>query len=373
MRTAFLSLLTWALCSTPLLAQGIDKSVFGKTAGGEEVTKYRLTNSKGAAVDLISLGATVQRWDVPTKGKEAVNIVLGFPDVAGYQSEDNQYFGCTTGRVAGRIAKGRFTLEGKEYKLAINNGDHHLHGGTKRSLEKVVWQAKTPRDTAPGEVSLLFTYVSPDGEEGYPGKLTMTVQYTLTDKNELRIDYTATTDKATPINLTNHSYFNLAGAGADTALDHELQVFGDQYVPTADDLIPTGKIESVKGTPVDFTKSAKLAERNVAFTKRPFKGLDHTFVLSKREKEATPAAILKHPASGRKLEVLTNQPALQLYTGNHLKNQKGVDGKIYKQHSAVCLETQQIPDAINQPAFPSVVLRPGETYRHTCIYRVVTE
>jgi aldose 1-epimerase len=344
---------------------------FGKTSEGEKVQQYKLSNAT-CTVHLITLGATVQEWHVRGKGKEKVNIVLGFPNAPRYESEDNQFFGCTTGRVAGRIALGKFTLEGKEYKLAINNGRHHLHGGVKRSLDKVVWKAKYQRDkeSNPG---VHFSYTSPDGEEGYPGNLKSEVHYVLTKKNELRIEYTATTDKATPINLTNHSYFNLAGAGAETVLDHELEVEAEQYVPTDDELIPTGKLAAVKGTPLDFRKSTRLGERFADLAKGPFKGYDHTLVLSKREKTPTLAAVLKHPPSGRWLKVFTNQPALQVYTGNFLKGQKAVDGKIYKQHSAVCLETQHIPDSINQPAFPSVVLRPGETYRYTCVYAVGQE
>jgi len=353
----------------PALGRAQDPAVFGTTKNGVKVERFELRNAQGTKVDLISLGATVQRWEVMGKDKKPLNIVCGFSDVAGYESDGNQYFGCTTGRVAGRIANGRFSIDGKEYKVAVNNGKHHLHGGVKSSLDKVVWKGAYTKDKA-GNPGVRFNYTSPDGDEGYPGNLKMEVLYTLNDKNELRIDYDATTDKATPINLTNHSYFNLAGSGADTVLDHELKVEGNQYVPTDDELIPTGKIESVKGTPVDFTKSTKLGDRIGAFTKGPFKGYDHTFVLSKRGKAPTLAATLRHPASGRVLKVLTNQPALQLYTGNHLKSQKGTDGAIYKQHSAICLETQYIPDAINQPSFPSVVLRPGEAFRFTCIYRV---
>lgn len=369
MRNFSLGLLGLALGCPAALGQEVTE--FGKTAAGEKVELIKLRNTRGMEVNLISLGATVQRWDVDVrlkdKDKRRVNIVLGFPDVAGYESAENQYFGCTTGRVAGRIAKGRFTLDGKEYKLAVNNGEHHLHGGVKRSLDKVVWKAEPKKGK---NQAVLFRYTSPDGEEGYPGNLKVEVLYTLTEDNELRIDYTASTDKATPINLTNHSYFNLSGAGSETVLDHELLVYGNQFVPTEDDLIPIGKIVPVRETPVDFTESTRLGDRNPEYVKKPYKGLDHTFVLGKREKEPTPAAKLRSPVTELVLRVATNQPALQLYAGNHLKNQKGVDGKIYMQHSAVCLETQHIPDAINQPAFPSVVLRPGETYRFTCIYKV---
>lgn len=361
------------LLVSPLSAQETPEIFnFGKSRSGDMVKRYQISNSKGTVIQLITLGATVQRWEVQGKDKEKVNIVLGFDDAAGYETDANQYFGCTTGRVAGRIANGQFTVDGKDYKVAINNGKHHLHGGVKQSLDKVIWKAEYKRDKA-GSPGVLFSYTSPDGEEGYPGNLKIDVLYTLNDKNELRIDYTATTDKATPINLTNHSYFNLAGAGADTVLDHELKVEGDQYAPTTDDLIPTGKLESVKGTPIDFTKTKKLGDAVAPFVKEPFMGVDHTILLSKRGKEPTLAATLRHPASGRVLTVSSNQPALQVYTGNFLKSQKGADGKTYKQHSAVCLETQHVPDAVHHPAFPNTILRPGETYRYTCIYRVEQE
>lgn len=344
----------------------IAKSVFGKTSGGETVHRYVLKNDAGTEVHLITLGAAVQKWLVPDGGK-TINIVLGFDDVAGYEGKGNQYFGCTTGRVAGRIAKGRFALDGKEYKLAINNGPNHLHGGTKRSLEKVVWAA----ETVPDKNQVIFRYTSPDGEEGYPGNLKMEVAYTLYPKIAMfGIEYRATTDKATPINLTNHSYFNLNGAGTGTILDHKLKIYGDRYVPTDDDLIPTGKLLPVKGTPVDFTKATRIGNRIDAYTKGPFKGYDHTFVLQPLKKGDTSrqAAVLTRGDGKALLRVHTDQPAVQLYTGNHLFGQQGADGKTFPQHSAICLETQGIPDAINQKAFPSVVLRPGETYRHMCSY-----
>ncbi|MFO0965509.1 MAG: aldose epimerase family protein [Gemmataceae bacterium] len=368
MRHPGFALLLLAVAARPVAAQATPEIYdFGKTPAGDKVKRFRLSNDKGTVVHLITLGAAIQRWDIKGKDGKTVNLVLGFDDAAGYQSDANAYFGCTTGRVAGRIANATFDLDGKTYKLAVNNGKHHLHGGVKRSLDKVLWEGeyKRGKDGSPG---VLFTYTSPDGEEGYPGKLKVEVHYTLNKKNELRIDYTATTDKATPINLTNHSYFNLAGAGADTVLDHELTVDAEWYAATDDELIPTGKLARVEKTPLDFSKATKLGDRIDAYTKGPFKGYDHTFLLSDRKREATFAGRLTHPPTGRTLTVSTTEPALQVYTANYLKNQKGADGKMYKQHSAVCLETQHVPDAVHHPAFPSTILRPGETYRQTCVY-----
>jgi aldose 1-epimerase len=344
---------------------------FGKTADGRPVAVFTLTNKNGLVAKVITLGATLTELHVPDKAGKTADVVLGFDSAAGYESDQNQHFGCTTGRVANRIAKGKFTLDGKEYQLAVNNGPNHLHGGTKRNLGRVVWKAEPVKSEQGSAVR--FRYVSPDGEEGYPGKLDVSVTYTLTDKNELRIDYSATTDKATPVNLTNHSYFNLAGAGADTVLDHELMLAAERYTPADDTLIPTGKIEAVAGTPLDFTKPRRIGERIEQLYKTPYAGYDHNFVLTKREDQPTLAAKLRDPKSGRVMTVLTTQPGVQLYSGNFLKGQKGKGGQVYKQHSAVCLETQHFPDSVNKPQFPSVILKPGQTYRQTCIYAFAAE
>lgn len=340
---------------------------FGKTASGEKVEMYTLKNDNDMVAKFITRGATLVELQTPDINSRRANVVLGFDDVAGYESDANQYFGCTTGRVANRIAKGKFTLEGKEYKLAVNNEPNHLHGGVKRSLDKVVWSAEQVKSKH--GPSIRFSYKSPDGEEGYPGTLDITVTYTLTDANELRIEYSAKTDKATPVNITNHSYFNLAGAGAETVLDHQLFVNADQYTPVDDTLIPTGKLAEVKGTQLDFSELRPMRKSAEALAKTATIGLDHNFVIKDRQKgKPTLAARLYDSSTGRMLTVFTDQPGVQVYTGNFLKGQKGKDGKTYKQRSAVCLETQNFPDAINQPGFPSPVLRPGETYRHTCIY-----
>ena len=349
---------------------------FGKTADGTEVEAYTLKNKNGMSVKLMTLGATVTEINVPDKNGKFANVVLGFDDVAGYQSDKNQYFGCTVGRVANRIAKGKFTLDGQEYKLAINNEPNHLHGGAKNSLDKMVWKSKLFKFIAADlteQNGVNFSYNSPDLEEGYPGRLKLEVSYLLYDNDSMRISYDVTTDKATPVNLTNHSYFNLAGAGADTVLDHELKLETDEYVPVDKTLIPTGKLEAAKGTIFDFTKMTRIGDRIEKLYDTGAKGYDHCYVLRKRTERPTLAAKLREPKSGRTMTVLTTQPGIQLYTGNFLFGQKGKDGKEYKQRSAVCLETAHLPDAVNQPTFPSIILRPGETYRHQCIYAFSAE
>lgn len=333
---------------------------FGKTPEGHVVEAFELTGGR-VKVKVISLGATIQSVQAPDRDGKLANVVLGFDDLAGYLSDANQHFGCTTGRVANRIAKGAFTLDGVEYKLALNNGPNHLHGGVKRSLGKVNWK---------GEIigtGVRFTYSSPDGEEGYPGKLDLAVTYSLDERGRLSIGYTATTDKATPINLTNHSYFNLAGAGSESVLDHELAVAADQVTANDETLIPTGKLLPVAGTPLDFTKPAKLGARIDDLTKTPNLGYDHNFVLRDRA-GLDFAAKLRDPKSGRTLTVFTTQPGIQVYSGNFLKGQKGAGDQTFKHRSAVCLETQDFPNAVNVPDFPSVIIRPGQTYRHTCVY-----
>jgi aldose 1-epimerase len=359
----------WLVLCTALAARAevLGPADFGTTGDGKTVHKYVLKNKRGMAVGLITLGAAVQELVVADRDGRMANVVLGFDTAAGYESDANQHFGCTTGRVANRIAGAKFSLDGVEYKLAVNNGPNHLHGGVKRSLGKVLWRAETiPLDDG-GAVK--FTYSSPDGEEGYPGTLKMAVVYTLTSANALRITYTAETDKATPVNLTNHSYFNLSGAGAATILDHVLQLNADRYTPADETLIPTGKYEAVAGTPLDFTKPTRIGERIGKLLDTPYKGYDHNFVLQQSKPgELVTAAIVTDPASGRRLTVQTDQPGVQFYSGNFLKGQTGAGGKTFAPRSALCLETQVHPNAINTPAFPSIVLKPGERYGHTCIY-----
>lgn len=345
----------------PILAMIVVMGMF-QTASTADVDLFTLKNENGVVVKIMSLGATVVELHVPDKDGKLANVVLGFDTTPEYLSEKNQYFGCTTGRVANRIAKGKFTLGGKTYSLATNNGPNHLHGGAKRSLDKVLWKGERT------DKGVRFTYTSPDGEEGYPGKLDLAVTYSLSDKNELRIDYAATTDKATPVNLTNHSYFNLSGHGSETVLDHELMVAADQYTPVDETLIPTGKLAAVAGTPLDFTTSKRIGKDIEALLKTSTIGYDHNYVLRPRTKEPTLAAVLKDPKSGRTMKVLTTQPGIQVYSGNFLSGQTGKDGKKYGIRSALCLETAHFPDSVNQPTFPSVILEPGQTYRHTCVY-----
>ncbi|MBL8828607.1 MAG: galactose mutarotase [Planctomycetaceae bacterium] len=344
---------------------------FGSGPQGEKVEAYTLASPGGVRLKLITLGATIAELYAPDRQGQLADVVFGFDDASGYLSDRNQHFGCTTGRVCNRIAKGMFTLDGKTYSLAINNAPNHLHGGVERNFGRVVWHAE--KITGERGPSVKFTYTSPDGEEGYPGKLDVSVVYTLTAKNEVVIEYEARTDRATPVNLTNHSYFNLGGAGQPSALDHELTLAADQYTPVDATLIPTGKLASVTGTPLDFTKPVRVGERIEQLTATDTKGYDHNFVLRKRESQPTLAAKLRDPASGRTLTVLTTQPGIQFYTGNFLKGQVGKQGRMYAQRSGVCLETQHFPDSINQPTFPSIVLKPGDVYRQSCVYALSVE
>ena len=337
---------------------------FGKNAASKAVHEYTLTNKHGMVVKLSSRGATITQIHVPDKKGKLADVVLGFDDAAGYEGDGNQYFGNTTGRVCNRIAKGKFTIDEIEYSLAINNEPNHLHGGAKRSLDKVVWRASKPRKGN----GLVFRYTSPDGEEGYPGKLRVTVNYELTEKNELKINFRAKTDKPTPVNLTNHAYFNLAGAGSKTVLDHMLTINADKYTPTDETLIPTGKIESVEGTDLDFRKATRIGERIKSLDDTAAIGYDHNYVLNRKDDNLSLAATLHDPASGRVLKVLTTAPGVQFYSGNFLKGQTGKDGKEYAHRSAICLETQHYPDSINHANFPTTVLMPAATYTHTQVY-----
>ena len=354
-----------------IMGEVMGPTVFGKTKEGVAVESFTLKNGNGVIAKLMTLGATITELHVPDKNGKLADVVLGFDDVAGYESDRNQHFGCTTGRVCNRIAKAKFTLDGKEYRLAVNNGPNHLHGGVKRSLDRVVWQAETVK--VDGASAVKFRYSSPDGEEGFPGKLDVTVTYTLTEKNELRIEFLATTDKATPVNLTNHSYFHLGGAGSSSVLDHELQVAATSYTPTDETLIPTGKIAACAGTALDFRQPTKLGARMADLLQTPAMGYDHNFVLSPREAQPTLAARVKDPQSGRVMTVSTTQPGVQVYSGNFLKGQTAKQGKSYAKQSAMCLETQHFPDSVNQPTFPTTIVKPGETYRHTCVYAFSAE
>ncbi len=372
-RSAFYATLATTLFSTSFALGAVPVAQpFGKTKDGTSVDRYRLENQTGMKVDIMTRGATVLRIDAPDKDGKVADVVLGFDDVAGYESEENQYFGCTAGRVANRIAKGKFQLNGMEYTLAINNDPNHLHGGVERSLDKVVWRAR-PFENAQGQGVLLW-YVSPHGEEGYPGTLSCKVRFLLRKSaNDLQITYSATTDQATPVNLTNHSYFNLAGVGSETVLKHELTLACSKYTPVDDTLIPTGDIKSVAGTPLDFLTPHLIGDRIGKFDDAPTIGYDHNFVIDGEAGKLRTAAKLKDLGSGRVLTVKTDQPGVQFYSGNFLKGQAGKDGKTYPHRSAICLETQFYPDSINQPTFPSVVLLPGKEYTHECVYSFTAE
>lgn len=349
---------------------------FGKTKSGEATELYTLTNKNGLIAKLTTYGATLVELHLPDKEGNLVDVINGFDSVAGYEGDGNQYFGCTTGRVCNRIARGKFTLDGTEYTLATNNDPNHLHGGGDQALSKQVWKAKVATDTQ----AVTFTLTSPDGEEGYPGNLSMKVTYTLTDANELRIDYEATTDKATPVNLTNHAYFNLGGAGSGTILGHELTLNADHFTATDDTLIPTGEIKSVADTELDFRKATVIGDRipdkeaqKTDDCKTSTLGYDHNFVVNGEAGTMRLAARLKDPQSGRVMEIHTDQPGIQFYSGNFLKEQEGKGSKKYPFRGAVCLETQHFPDSVNHENFPSTILKPGATYRTTTVHRFSAE
>ncbi len=345
----------------------IEEIDFGKLPDGRVVKRYELRNRNGVIARVMTFGAILTELHVPDRDGKFTNVVHGFTTLGGYL-QAHPHFGATTGRVANRIAKARFTLDGQEYLLANNNGANHLHGGLS-GFDKVLWKAQ-PIKVDDREVAVVFTYLSRDGEEGYPGNLDVRVTYTLTDKNELRIEYSATPDKATPVNLTNHSYFNLGGSG--DILDHEVFIAADRYTPVNDELIPTGELAPVKGTPLDFTKPERIGARIEQLKPKPG-GYDHNFVLNSGGKSLALAARARDPKSGRVLEVLTTEPGIQLYTGNFLQGQvSGLNGQRSERHSGFCLETQHFPDSVNQPNFPSTILRPGQTFKSTTVFRFST-
>ncbi len=356
-----------------LLAEAPPAVSFGKTKTGQTVEMYTLTNGNGLTAKVMTRGATLVELHVPDKDGKPADVVLGFDDVAGYEGEGNQYFGCIAGRVCNRIAKGKFHLDGKDYTLAINNAPNHLHGGTELSLDKVVWKAR-PFENERGQ-GVTFAYTSPDGEEGYPGKLDVKVTYLVPKNvNNLSIRYEATTDKATPVNLTNHAYFNLAGHGSETIFNHTLRLNADKYTPVDDTLIPTGEITEVAGTPLDFRKPKKIGKEIAALVSTAALGYDHNFVLNPAEagKPLRLAAALTDTASGRTLRIMTTEPGIQFYSGNFLMGQTGKGGKTYPHQSACCLETQHYPDSVNQSAFPNTVLKPGEKFTSQTIFSFST-
>ncbi len=364
MKTLIAICITIVFASLQLSADKPKPESFGKTNDGKNVELYTLKSDNGMILKVMTRGATIVSLELPDRNGNVADCVLGFDNIAGYESEDNQYFGNTTGRVCNRIAKGKFSLNGKEYSLAINNEPNHLHGGAEKSLDKVVWDG-APFENRSGQ-GVTFSYTSPDGEEGYPGNLNLKVTYFVPkSSNQIKITYWAKTDQATPVNLTNHAYFNLAGAGSETALDHVLMLNADQYTPTDETLIPTGEVKSVQGTELDFRSPTVIGKRIKALDDTAAIGYDHNFVINAKSDETDRlnlAAELIHRESGRRLRITTTEPGIQFYSGNFLKGQKGKGGKTYPHRSAVCLETQHFPDSINQPKFPSVVLAPNKEF-----------
>ncbi len=349
---------------TPSLSQ----SSFGTTPTGDSVTLYTLTNRQGVEARIMNFGGVVVSLKVPDRNDSLADVVLGFDELEPYL-ESAPYFGAIVGRYGNRIANGKFTLDGTEYNLAQNNGPNHLHGGLK-GFDKVLWQAKPVE--ADSSVGLILNYRSADGEEGYPGALSVTVEYILTNNNELRIEYEATTDAPTVVNLTNHSYFNLAGQNQGPILDHEMMINADRFVPIDSTSIPLGPLASVEETPMDFNQPTKIGERinNDHPQLVNGTGYDHCWVLNKSGDELSQAAVVHEPTSGRVMEVFTTEPGVQFYSGNFLDGSlPGKEGAVYGRRTGFCLETQHFPDSPNQSDYPSTELRPGEKYQTTTVYK----
>jgi aldose 1-epimerase len=346
--------------------RGVTRAAFGKTTNGTPVEIYTLTNANGIELRAMTYGGIITSLKVPDRSGHVGDIVLGFDTLDSYL-KDPPYFGALIGRYGNRIAKGQFTLGATTYKLATNNGPNHLHGGVK-GFDKVLWNAMQA-EGAEG-VSVTFTRTSPDGEEGYPGNLQVSVRYMLTDKNELAIDYRATTDKVTPVNLTQHSYFNLAADSGDI-LGHELMLNASRYTPVDETLIPTGELAPVQSTPFDFQKATPVGARidadNVQL--KNGKGYDHNWVLNRTGAGLQRAAVVVEPKSGRTLEIVTTEPGIQFYSGNFLDGTiTGKGGQVYKHRAGFCLETQHYPDSPNHPSFPSTILQPGQTYASKTVF-----
>ncbi len=352
------------------LKSGLDAERFDTVVDGKKVALYVLKNASGMEVAITNYGGRIVSIMVPGKDGKWADVELGFDNIHDYLTVPNN-FGALIGRYANRIAKGSFTLEGREYTLEKNNGPNHLHGGS-HGFDTRVWDVTEATDK-----ELKLHYLSKDMEAGYPGNLDVTVTYTLKDDNSIVIDYSATTDKTTVVNLTNHAYFNLKGAGEGTVMDHVLTIFADAFTPVDSTMIPTGEIRPVEGTPLDFRTPTPLGERIDSDYKQLVmgNGYDHNWVLKKEASDSVVlAARLLEPASGRILEVYTNEPGIQCYTGNFLDGTiHGKGGKTYLRRGAVCLETQHYPDSPNHPEFPSVVLKPGEKYHSVCIYKFKAE
>lgn len=343
----------------------VSKEAFGKTRDGAAVDLYTLSNDNGVTVKITNYGGIITHLITPDKNGKAGDITLGYDTLDGYL-DFTPYFGAITGRFANRIGKARFNLAGRQYLLAQNNGKNHLHGGL-IGFDKVVWDARSFR--TPSAVGVKLSYLSKDGEEGYPGNLSVAVTYSLNNQNALKIDYHATTDATTVLNLTNHAYFNLAGKG--DVLGHVVMINGDAYTPTDAEQIPTGEVHSVAGTPLDFRTPTPIGARiDANFEALKFgQGYDHNWVVNGKAGQLRQAALVSEPTSGRTMEVLTTQPAIQLYTGNVLDGRAQGKGHTYGKRSGFCLETQHYPDGPNQPHFPSTVLKSGEVYHEVTVFR----
>ena len=344
----------------------VKKDPFGALPDGTSVESYTLTNNRGIEARLMTYGATLVSLRLPDRSGKFDDVVLGYDSLDGYV-KNSPYFGSIVGRYGNRIAKGRFTLKGVTYELATNNGPNHLHGGVK-GYDKVVWKAEPLREA--NAVGVKFSYLSKDGEEGYPGNLAITVTYRLTNADELRIDYEAVTDKATPVNLTHHSYWSFAGQGSRDILGHELEIEADKYTVVDEGLIPTGELRAVKGTPMDFTTPHAIGERIAQVPG----GYDHNYVLRSGGGAMALAARVYEPTTGRTMEITTTEPGIQFYSGNFLDGTiTGKGGRVYQKHYGFCLETQHFPDSPNHPDFPSTILAPGQTYRTTTVHRFFTK
>ena len=342
---------------------GVTATDYGQTPDGQTVQEFTLTNAHGISVSILNYGGIITAVNVPDRDGKLENVALHFDSLAGYLGQD-PYFGALIGRYGNRIAGGKFTLDGTTYTLATNNGPNSLHGG-KIGFNERVWDVKLHGELAKA-AALQLVLVSENGEEGYPGTLTTTVMYRLTDDNELKIEYHATTTRATPINLTNHCYWNLAGAGDGTILNHRLTLHADKFLPVDSTLIPTGELAPVAGTPMDFTKPQKIGQRIKQVGGEPI-GYDHCYIINGEAGELRPAAKVVDPESGRVMEVSTTEPAVQFYSGNFLDGSEGGGG--YPQYGGFCLEAEHYPDSPNQPAFPNTILKPGDTYTQTTVHK----
>jgi aldose 1-epimerase len=361
-----------ASSATSSVPPAIIKSAYGKV-DGKEASLYTLTNAKGLVMKVTDYGTIITEFLVPDRTGKLADIVLGYENLDGYV-KNNPYFGATVGRIANRIKNAKFTLEGKTYTLAANNGPHSLHGG-KKGWDKVIWNAE-PTETSNGP-SIKFSYVSKDGEEGFPGTVTASVVYTLTNNNEFDVDMEATTDKVTIVNMAHHSYWNLAGFAGGPIVDHELTLFADKYTPSAPvpkgDPVPDGSVKPVKGTPFDFTVAKPIGKDLQAAGGTPI-GFDHNWIVNGEPNTLRPAARVKDPKSGRVLTLETDQPGIQFYSGKFLNGSIQGKGATYAQYTGFCLETQKFPNAINVPAWKDqVILKPGQTYKHKMVHRFTVE